>query len=442
MSLVCGTDFSEPASRAVQVASALAARSNQTLYLVHVLEFGRRADASELRSAELGWAERMLGETADRAREEGVKVEIQIEEGSPDEALLNVATRVSAKLLLIGAVGRRRGDTQQLGSHADRLSQRARVPVLVVRDAKPFTAWTQGERPLRVLLGADASQSAEHAMRWVSELQAYGPCAVTAVQLYWAPAQFKRLGLHGMRDYLEPDAEVARALEQGLAARLRGCGIEAPVLRSLPHMGGVGDRLAALARDDQADLIVVGSHVRGALARLVEGSVSRDVLQHAGVGVACVPAPAEPEAAHVPELRSVLVASDFSAGAAQAVALAHAIAAAGAAVHFVHVVPERRANPSAPHDVFGAPDAHPELRARLAQLALPHAGRNCSQRLHVLESDDPGAAICQAAERLDAAVICLGTRGHGRAGGALGSVAHAVLRATRRPVLIAHEPEA
>jgi nucleotide-binding universal stress UspA family protein len=61
--------------------------------------------------------------------------------------------------------------------------------------------------------------------------------------------------------------------------------------------------------------------------------------------------------------------------------------------------------------------------------------------LHVLESGDPALAICQAAERLDARVICIGT--HGRTGLAkvvLGSVAQAVLGGTGRPVLLARRP--
>jgi nucleotide-binding universal stress UspA family protein len=50
----------------------------------------------------------------------------------------------------------------------------------------------------------------------------------------------------------------------------------------------------------------------------------------------------------------------------------------------------------------------------------------------------PAMAICQAAERLDVDIICLGT--HGRTGlprAALGSIAEAVLNHTRRPVLLA-----
>jgi len=61
--------------------------------------------------------------------------------------------------------------------------------------------------------------------------------------------------------------------------------------------------------------------------------------------------------------------------------------------------------------------------------------------MHVVESDDAGRAICQAAERLGTAAICLGT--HGRSGlskAVLGSVAESVLHMTRRPLLLARAP--
>ena len=101
-----------------------------------------------------------------------------------------------------------------------------------------------------------------------------------------------------------------------------------------------------------------------------------------------------------------------------------------------------RARPQ-PHDIFAAPsDAHAAARERLAKL-VPKTGssRPVFTRLHVLESNDVAAAICQAAERLDAAVICVGTRARsGLAKALVGSVADAVVRGTQRPVLLARKP--
>ncbi|MDQ2669224.1 MAG: universal stress protein, partial [Gemmatimonadota bacterium] len=63
--------------------------------------------------------------------------------------------------------------------------------------------------------------------------------------------------------------------------------------------------------------------------------------------------------------------------------------------------------------------------------------RGIRTELHVVRGRDAAAAICAAAERLGVDVVCVGT--HGRSGlteAVMGSVAGAVLRCTRRPVLM------
>ena len=69
------------------------------------------------------------------------------------------------------------------------------------------------------------------------------------------------------------------------------------------------------------------------------------------------------------------------------------------------------------------------------------AGKGLSTRVHAVEAEEAWEAICQAAERVSADLICLGT--HGRTGiakAALGSVAARVLTHSRRPLLLARGP--
>jgi hypothetical protein len=51
----------------------------------------------------------------------------------------------------------------------------------------------------------------------------------------------------------------------------------------------VDAQLVGLAIEEQADLIVVGTHQWHGLSRLRHGSVSRGILRHAPMSVACVP---------------------------------------------------------------------------------------------------------------------------------------------------------
>jgi nucleotide-binding universal stress UspA family protein len=446
MSIVCGIDFSEHSMQAARSAALLAARGKVPLHLVHAIELSSEEVFVEPRAGLTSWAERHLQAAAERLASTGAEIHVQLEYGPVDERLQEVAAKLGASLVVVAALGRRHAGKWQLGSHAERLSQRSHTPVLLVRSSDPFDAWARDERPLRVLLGVDRSLSAEAATRWVGELGKLGRCEVTAVHLYWPPEQFQRLGLAGVRSYVDPDPEVTRTLERNFSTQLGDALGAMPVqMRLLPHLGRVGDRLAALAIEEHADLVVVGSHGRSPRERLLHGSVSHDVVHSAEASVVCIPAPAFSHAVTPAKLTSALVATDFSPTGNAAVPLAYSVVGDGGTVHIVHVVKERGHHPTEPRDIFpsDAADSEEQQKARSQLLELvPHGtAGNRTTLLHVLESSDAARAICQAAERLNAGLICVGT--HGRSGlakVALGSVALSVLSGTQRPVLLARKP--
>jgi nucleotide-binding universal stress UspA family protein len=442
MPILCGTDFSATSAEAVTVASQLALKMRLPLHLVHAVDLSPDELYGAPKSSLLSLAEAHLRQQTEGLRKSGADVELHIKAGPPDEVLRDLAHELSASLIVVGALGQRRADTWQLGSHADRTAQRSHVPVLVVRNSAPFEAWATGSRPLRIVLGVDASLSSENAGHWISDLAAFGACEVVLAHLYWPPAEFERLGLSGVRSWVEPTAEVTRTLEQEYSERFAALfGATGVTCRLEPHLGRIGDRLAALTTEEKADLVVVGCHDRGPVGRLWEGSVSQRILRCAQTSVACIPAPMQAQGRATPVVRNVLAATDFSKLGNGAIPLAYSIVSHGGTVHLMHVL-NASTNPVDAHDIFSPTEGQSELvkvaRAGLARLIPNDAGRNAAlTRIHVVESSDPMAAICQAAERLDADVICLGT--HGRSGPSrllLGSVAESVVAKTRRPVLL------
>jgi len=103
-----------------------------------------------------------------------------------------------------------------------------------------------------------------------------------------------------------------------------------------------------------------------------------------------------------------------------------------------------------PYDIFTSlPDptlseAANAAGARLRELVPGDASaKSASTQVHVVEAAEPATAICQAAERFDADLICLGTHGRGGVAKALlGSTATGVLENTRRPVLLSRADKA
>jgi nucleotide-binding universal stress UspA family protein len=446
--IVCGTDLSEAAAEAASCAAHLAARGNVPLLLVHALEVGPEEIFDEPRPMMAEAARRALEKEAERLRALGARVEVQLAAAPADEALLEVSRARTGVLLVVAAVGRRAGTGWRLGSTADRIAQRAGLPVLVARGEGGFAAWARGERPLRVAVGVDPSWSTEVALRWVVEFSRFGPTELVGIHLYWPPEQFARLGLGGVRSLVDPDPVVDRVLQQELSAHLaKVAGLPPLRLRTEPSLGDPGFRLSRVAEEERADLVVVGSHGRRLLARLWEGSISRSVLRESSVAVAVVPTLPAERAHQLQRVHSVLAATDLSALGDQAVAQAYAVVAPGGTVRLVHVIRGRTSHELEPHDLltYGTPE-HREEKARaqkhLRQLVPKEAAQaEVRTEVYVLEAPEVAEAICQAAERLGTELLCLGTQGRtGAAKLVLGSVAQAVLARTLRPLLLARAP--
>ena len=437
MTILCGTDFSDAATQAVTAAAALARRTRQPLEIVNCLAVPAHESHDEASRA----AEQHLATEAQRVSATGLDVQHRVLAGDPKTALLERTQQIAASWIVIGPRGQGQAPSK-VGSRAESLAANSHVPVLVVRNPRPFVAWAEREQPLRVLLGADESKTTGAALSFVSALRALGPCDVTALHLFWPPEQLERFGYGGSRDFLDVDPEVRKQIRDGLVARW-GSALSLPI-EVAPRSGNFGEGLARAADHAGAHLVVVGTHGRDVVARIWEGSVSRGLLQQAETNVACAPLAADATAGELRPLRHVLVATDFSESGNAAIALAYSAVAPGGTVFVVHVVEKTPSNLLDATDILAlehgqAPCAlRDTIHARLRELA-PHSSDGVPRKttVYVLESNDPARAIVQAAERLHADVICVGTRGRsGFAKAVMGSVAQGVLKHTKRPVLL------
>jgi nucleotide-binding universal stress UspA family protein len=124
--VVSGTDFSECAEQALEVAIQLAAAAAARVTLVHVCELEDDDDRLLLES------EAALSRVIVRHRARGVELAGVLRCGKPWDKLDNVATEVGASLIVIGRHGAGRGPSVELGSVADHLLRHASRSVLAV----------------------------------------------------------------------------------------------------------------------------------------------------------------------------------------------------------------------------------------------------------------------------------------------------------------------
>jgi nucleotide-binding universal stress UspA family protein len=98
------------------------------------------------------------------AEREGVKAKVIASEESPGHAIVEIADRASAELIVIGSRGLYQAE-QVIGSVAKRVATHAPCDVLLTRE-RPESAWPHGGVPYRrILIATDGSATADRAAR-------------------------------------------------------------------------------------------------------------------------------------------------------------------------------------------------------------------------------------------------------------------------------------
>jgi len=252
------TDGSDAATTAARYGLTLAERFDATVHVLSVVDPDRFAtdavgDVDDLVRRQSDRFERRARDAVDRVAAASARpVETHVVEGRPATVLAEAIDDYDADLVAMGTHGRSGVDRYLLGSLAERTLRTAHVPVLAVRaNGSPDT-----EPAIEsVLLATDGSEGAERA-------------ADHAVAV--ARATGARLHALTVGDDDGPAASAAdRAREAGVDAT-------AAARAGRPH-----ETIEEYAAAHDADLVVVGTHGRTGVERVLLGSVAERVLRTA-----------------------------------------------------------------------------------------------------------------------------------------------------------------
>jgi len=292
--IICGTDFSATAAEAVDIAAAMARQLGIELILTHVDEFYGLAPVDpKLFDAALSEKRTALDDEANRLRSLGTRVKEKLLSGSAFDQLVTAATDAKSRLVVVGAVGHGLARRLLVGSVAERTAERSLIPTLVVRPGGRLASWIRGEHGLKILVGYDFSATSDAALGWVNKLGEIGTFQATVLYSNWPPDEARRLGYEGPLSLVSNPADVQKKLERDLKERvIRLLPKQEVTVVVEPGWGTPEGYLFEMASRQKVDLIVVGTHQRRGLGRVLLGSVSRAVLHHARVAVAVIP-PAE-----------------------------------------------------------------------------------------------------------------------------------------------------
>lgn len=198
----------------------------------------------------------------------------------PARALLEQSA--DADLLVVGArgVGRIRGAL--LGSVSQQCALHATVPIAIIRDDDDGNAG--GDRPERVLVGVDGSDTSQRALVWAAA-EAQARDAILTVVHAWQPFVVAFDAMPVVTD-VDFEGEGRRLVaEQLAAASLDGFADDRLEVIVVPDSPAA----AVLDAAEDATLLVVGSRGRGGFASLLLGSVSQHVIQNAPCPVVVIP---------------------------------------------------------------------------------------------------------------------------------------------------------
>jgi nucleotide-binding universal stress UspA family protein len=279
--ILFAADFSENSQEAFRAACALADEGQTQLHVLHVVEpdwvpeeppgigqasvqfyeaarNGGRAEATTLKMREV------------YAPARPACVEYHTREGDPPTEILRLAEKVGADLIVVGTHGRTGLSWLLSGSVATAVMRRARCPVLALR-ARERTR-KAGETPV-LLHPTDFSASSEGAFQVACRLAR--ELGARLVILTVAP--FDLL----VNDMVIPvDPQIYRdALDD---VRRRATTRDPKYLiESRLGRGDAADEIIRTAAELDCSLIVMGSHGRTGLSRLLMGSVAESVLPRA-----------------------------------------------------------------------------------------------------------------------------------------------------------------
>lgn len=277
--IVVGFDLADVSRQAVWWAAREAGSRGQPLLLMHALTWPFEEVMHPLQQAVQSELQALV-EACDQIVP-GLRVRTEIISGDPVRVLSEAAEQ--ADLLVLGPSGVGRGPRGVLGSTAAELvSRRVGGPVVIVRGEAGQAVRASGP----AVVGVDGSPASTAAIGFAYEYAAWHGVELAAVHA-WSDLPldpFARVE-SWERDWSEVRGEATEVLSQSLA----GWATHYPDVTVRWSVTPARPAQALLAEAKGASLLVVGSHGRGPVRRLLLGSVSHAAVNDAPCPVAVVP---------------------------------------------------------------------------------------------------------------------------------------------------------
>jgi nucleotide-binding universal stress UspA family protein len=293
--ILFATDFSPSSSPAFRYAVEWAKVFEAQLTLFHGLSLQPGLDidagiAQRYLDEQRKVAEEHLQQLLTEARQQIAHTEIELRTGLASAQICDVARAHKSDLIITGTHGWTGFNRVVFGSIAERVIQRAPCPVLSIPDRSPEElagVHTLTIQPRQIVLPIDFSDCSMDAYEYGVQMAKWFDASLTLVYAIEPLSYSLDFSLtHPLEDKanrkrIEQRLEklIMVLIEQGLSARYE--------LVNQPSMEAIFKACAS----QEADLIIMGTHGRKGLPRLILGSTTAQVLQHSPYPILTVKSP-------------------------------------------------------------------------------------------------------------------------------------------------------
>lgn len=278
--ILVATDFSDPARRALRSAEGLVSSSGE-LCLIHVIQLPPAIYPAGFgglsRAVEQSWidaAKEDLRREAEGSRERGASVEEILKVGKPWVEIVQAAEAAEVDAVCLGSSGHSLVERLVMGSTAENVVRHSPVPVLLVREHAL-------SRVDRVLIPWHFDEGSRMTIRYALDR---------------FPERTELVAYHVVAPLPPGDPVVGPLVPDLVAIReeMRAWLDEAGAGRVSEEIRLMADPAAAIleaARERDVDLVLMTTHGRVGIARVILGSVAEKVVRYTDRPVLVLPGP-------------------------------------------------------------------------------------------------------------------------------------------------------
>jgi nucleotide-binding universal stress UspA family protein len=283
--ILCPTDFSEFSRHALDLALALAKWYQAEVTVVHVLpriaaDYTYLPEPVVITPVSRERALEELGRFVHESRRVGVTTEVALEEGDTVRALLALAKKLPADLLVMGTHGRGGFERFVLGSVTEKVLRQAPCPVLTLPKAVAGAVAHEPALFKKILCPVDFSSFSLKSLEFALSLAEEADAHLTLLHvLEFVPDVDPRESLaHAVHEYrARLETEARERLRATVPNEVREwCEPE-----ELVEVGRPASEILRVAEEQGTELIVIGVQGRSALDLAVFGSTTHQVVRGA-----------------------------------------------------------------------------------------------------------------------------------------------------------------